>query len=319
MVLPVYEEQAFLDSCVRSLLDGSYPTERLEVLIADGGSDDGTVEVANALADELGVVKVLENPGKLQSSGFNVAVAAADPGSEFIVRCDAHAEYPSGFLPRVVEVAQRTAAALVVYSDEVRGETCFQRAVAFAQSTPMGVGDSEYRLGGRSSWVDHGKQGCFRRADLDRVGGYDDAMVPNEDFDLSERIRRAGGRIWLDESVVVVYYPRATVRTLARQYWRYGRGRASTVLKHGLAPKPRQLAPPALVIGEVALLAVAPARRRALLPLALYGLMVGGTAAYGAVRRRDPCVLLSAVAFPTMHHAWGAGFIARWLEARLRR
>lgn len=317
VVLPVYNEEAFLDSCVRSLLDGSYPTELLEVLIADGGSDDGTVEVATRLADDLGAIEVMDNPGKLQASGFNVALAAADPQSTYIVRCDAHAEYPPGFLSRVIEVAERTDAELVVYSDEVRGKTCFQRGVAFAQSTPVGVGDSEYRLAGRSMWVDHGKQGCFRRADLDRVGGYDDALVSNEDFDLSERIRRAGGRIWLDEDVVVVYYPRASVRTLARQYWRYGQGRAATSLKHRVTPKPRQLAPIVLVAANSALLAAAPARPRALAPLGFYLGAMAATAIYGAVTRRDPCVLTSAAAFPVMHHAWGAGFIGRRLSAHL--
>ena len=308
VIVPARNEERFLERCVRGLLNG-FPRDRVELFVVDGDSDDGTRAVAERLAAELPSVRVLDNPARLQAPGFNAAMREADPRSRYLIRCDAHADYPPGFLARTVEVAERTGAELVAFSDDVRSEGCFQAAVAFAQSTPVGVGDARYRLGGHTGWVDHGKHGCFRRDAVEAAGGYDESFSHNEDSELSLRLRRDGGRVWLDEEVVVGYHPRASPSALARQYLYYGRGRAATCLKHRTAPQPRQLAPPALTLWHAALL-VGATRRRSLLAFpAAYLAALAAIGATGAARKRNPCLLLTPVALATMHHAWGAGFL----------
>jgi succinoglycan biosynthesis protein ExoA len=321
IVIPTLNEERYLERCLRSVLDDPYPRERLELLVLDGGSTDATVEIAERLAAELPAVRVVPNPGRLQSAAFNLALRIADERATCLLRCDAHALYPPGFVTRAVETLERTEAAMVGFTAVATAEAPFQTAVAFAQTTRAGVGGSEYRLGGHSGWVDSAMHGCFSRAAVEAVGGYEETASHNEDAELSLRLRDAGGGIWLDAELRVGYFPRDSVRGLARQYLAYGRGRATTCVNHGQFPQPRQLAPPLLALGNAALLALAALTRRplALAPIAAYLAALTGIGAAAAARRRAPELLAAPVALATMHHAWGLGFLAGLWRALRRR
>jgi succinoglycan biosynthesis protein ExoA len=319
IVLPALNEEDYLERCIRSLLDDPYPRDRLEIFVVDGGSTDRTVAIAHELAREFGFIRIVHNPRKLQAPGFNMALRAADPRAELIMRCDVHAEYPAGFLTRAHAALERNAdAAVATYGDAPKASGSFQRAVAFAQNTPLGVGNAYYRLGGISKFVEHGKHGLFRRAALAAAGGYDEEFSHNEDSELSLRLIQAGGKVWLDADLTVYYYPRKTIGALARQYFLYGRGRAQTVLKHRIAPRLRQLAPAFLILAEAVALLVAafsPQIRAAILTGAvLYVAALAACAVYGAIKQRHAAILLAPVALAIMHHAWGIGFISRFLQ-----
>jgi len=316
IVIPTLDEEHYVERCLRSVLDDPYPRDRLELLVLDGGSGDDTVAIAERVGAELGCVRVLHNPGRLQSAAFNLALREADPRATCLLRCDAHASYPPGFVSRAVETPERTGAALVGFSAVPASESPFQAAVAFAQSTRVGVGDSDYRLAGRSGWVESAMHGCFSRAAVEAAGGYEETASHNEDAELSLRLRAAGGGIWLDDQLAVAYYPRGSVMALARQYLFYGRGRAETCVRHRVVPQPRQLAPPVLVLWHLLLLLLALRRRGFLAPIGAYGLALTLVGAWGALRRREPAVLMAPIALATMHHAWGVGFIAGIGEAR---
>jgi succinoglycan biosynthesis protein ExoA len=313
LVLPALDEERFIEHCIRSLLDDPWPRDRLEVFVVDGGSRDATVAISERLAGEFPCVRVLHNPQRLQSAGFNLALRTADPRSEYVMRCDVHADYTPGFLTRAAAALERSGASVATYGDAPRATGCFQRAVAFAQNTPIGVGNAWYRLGNVSRFVEHGKHGCFRRRDVERVGGYDEAFSHNEDSELSLRLQQAGGKVWLDADLTVGYYPRSTPAALLRQYWLYGKGRAQTVMKHRLVPRLRQMAPVALVVAELAALVAAPFLPWTLLLFPAYLGALTLASVYGAIRCRSACVLLAPIAFAVMHHAWGLGFLARVL------
>ena len=323
VVLPALNEERHLERCVRTLIDDPWPRERLEILVVDGGSRDGTLDVARRLSAEFPFLRVLENPKRLQASAFNLALTAADPRAEIVIRCDVHADYPPGFLSRAVEALDASGAALAGYGDAPKAEGCFQRAVAFVQNTPLGVGGALYRLGGVSRFVDHAKHGAFRRRAVESVGGYDERFSHNEDSELSLRLWQAGHKVWLDAGLTVGYYPRSTPKALARQYWLYGRGRAMTVMKHRLVPRPRQMAPVLLLLAEAAALAAAPFLAWTLLLFPLYAAALAAVGVWGAARHRHACLLAAPVAMAIMHHAWGAGFLSRlaqgWPEPSGRR
>lgn len=321
IVIPTLNEERYLERCLRSVLDDPYPRDRLELLVLDGGSTDATVAIGERLSAELPLVRVVHNPGRLQSAAFNLALRIADERATCLLRCDAHALYPPGFVSRAVETLERSGAAMVGFTAVATAESPFQAAVAFAQTTRVGVGGSQYRLGGHSGWVDSAMHGCFSRAAVEAVGGYEEMASHNEDAELSLRLRAAGGGIWLDEELRVAYFPRSTIGALARQYFFYGRGRAATVVRHRERPQPRQLAPPLLVVANAALLLLALATRRAifLAPLVAYLAALGGVGAFAAARRREPAVLAAPVALATMHHAWGTGFVVGLVRSLLGR
>jgi succinoglycan biosynthesis protein ExoA len=314
LVLPVLNEAAYIEDCLRSLLDDPYPRERIEVLVVDGASTDDTVAIVERLKQEFPVLRVLANPRRLQAAAFNLAWRAAHPLSRWLIRCDAHARYPRGFISRCVAAGAQSGAALIVYADAPIGRSCFQRAVAYAQNSKIGVGGAVYRLGTVSGFVDHGKHGAFRRDILEADLLYDESFAINEDSELSHRIIAAGHRIWLEKDLAVGYFPRHNVTGLWRQYYRYGKGRVRTYAKHNLTMKPRQAATILLLAGNIAsVLGGALVHPFLFAFVGAYVLALLAAAIAGAIQRRDACVVLSALAYAVMHHAWPIGY----LKARL--
>jgi succinoglycan biosynthesis protein ExoA len=185
-----------------------------------------------------------------------------------------------------------------------------QRAIACAQSSRLGNGGSAHRVQPRSGFVDHGHHAAFDRAFFLSIGGYDESFTHNEDAELDHRAVRAGGRIWMCGEAPVLYYPRTTLRALAAQYLCHGRGRMRTLRKHGLRPRPRQMAPVAALLGCAAGVAAAPLVAPALLaaPLA-YAALCCCWGALQAARQRDPWLVVSGPALMVMHMTWAAGFL----------
>ncbi|HYI98807.1 MAG TPA: glycosyltransferase family 2 protein [Thermoleophilaceae bacterium] len=317
IVVPTLNEELHIEQCLRGLLDDPYPRDHLEVLVVDGGSTDATVAIAERFAAELPLVRVVHNPGRFQSAAFNLALRVADDRATCLLRCDAHALYPPGFVSRAVETLERTGAAMVGFPVVATAESPFQAAVAFAQTTRVGIGGSAYRVGGKSGWVESAMHGCFSRKAVEAVGGYDETVAYNEDAELSLRLQAVGG-VWLDEELRVGLLSRPSLGGLTRQYFFYGRGRAATVVTHRQRPHPRQLAPPALVIWHTILLLLGIRRRALLVPIGAYLAALTGVSAFGAARRREPALLASPVALATMHHAWGGGFIVGLCESLSR-
>jgi succinoglycan biosynthesis protein ExoA len=313
--IPALDEERHIAACLRSLMAGSPAMRAVRVIVADGGSSDATREVVAELRAEFPNLELIDNPGRLQSAALNhIVETCARSEHRVLVRCDAHAIYPPGYVLRVAEtLVLRDAAALVVPMDAV-GADGFQQAAAWAVDTPLGSGGAPHRGGQRSGWVDHGHHAGLRLDWFCRVGGYDPGFSHNEDAELDHRLTLAGGRIWLDAGIRIAYPMRDTMADLARQYWRYGRGRARTVSKHRLRPRLRQIVP-LLTIGGLALgLALALLHPAFLLaPTAYVGLLLGASF-WIALRHRSACGLWAGPALAAMHLPWGAGFLAETIR-----
>jgi succinoglycan biosynthesis protein ExoA len=315
VLIPTLNEEHYIANCLDSLLAGGYPADRLELVVADGGSTDKTREILSAFRVREPNLRWIPNPLVHQAGGVNAAAAIATAKSKYLIRADAHALYPPGFLGDVVAVAEETSAELVVFVNEPHFETCFQRAVAYAFAHPLGVGDSKYRLGNFTGEVEHGQHGCFRREFFEKLGGYDIEIMPNEDAELSYRVWQSGGRAYLSTRVRMQYLPRRTLGALGRQYFLYGYGRALNCGKHRQMPRLRQMAPPLLIALEFILLALAPFHPLALLLLVPYLSLILAVTLLPVAKSRSICLFWLIPVFFTMHHAWGLGFYVGCGEA----
>jgi succinoglycan biosynthesis protein ExoA len=306
IVIPTLNEAKVIRSVLAKVLADPGLVDPL-VLVADGGSSDGTPEIVAELAAADSRIRLLHNPGRLQSAGLNLAVRTLGMDRAWIVRVDAHADYPENYASTLIEEAMKTGATSVVVSMDTVGEGWFQRAVATAQNSVLGTGGSAHRLATEGQWVDHGHHALFRRDAYQAIGGYDETFSHNEDAEFDLRLTKSGGKIWLTDKLRIGYYPRSTPGALWKQYFSYGKGRARTVLKHHTALKVRQALPLAVAPAVAGLIAAplfwwmaAPALIWALTALS-FGVLLG-------LRKKEAAACFSGPAAMIMHLAWSSGF-----------
>jgi succinoglycan biosynthesis protein ExoA len=304
VVVPCLNEARALPTLLRQQL--AEPGD-FRIIVADGGSSDESNAIVTALGSDNPRVELLNNPARLQSAGINQAVREFGSRARWLIRMDAHCDYPSGYVERLLRVAEETGATSVVVPMVSRGTSCFQIAAATAQNSRLGTGGSLHRHVGEGGFVDHGHHALMDLALFEHVGGYRDDMAANEDAELDKRLAQAGGRIWLEPSLALSYYPRRSVGALWRQYWRYGRGRARTLRLHRVKPKLRQVLP--LAVPVAALLALAtPIHPVFGVPILMWAIACLGAGAVVGARAGGGCALLSGVPAMTMHLSWGLGF-----------
>jgi succinoglycan biosynthesis protein ExoA len=303
VVIPARGAAALLGDCLAALLPQLRADD--EVVVAAG--DTPTAERARELARSEPRLRVVENRAGTTPAALNAACAAAR--HPVLLRVDAQARLPAGYRDRVVELLRSTGAANVGGRQVAVGDRGTAGIVALAMNSRLGHGGAAYRSGRAQGPVDTVYLGTFRREALDAVGGFDEAFTTNQDAELNERLRRAGGTVWLDPALEVGYLPRRSFLALARQFRGYGRGRAMTARRHPGSLRPRQLAAPSLLVGLLVALLLVPWTP---VPLAVwaagYGalLLLGGALEIRTARTRLPGVLVALV---VMHLAWGYGFL----------
>jgi len=248
VIMPAFNEERFILQAIKSLKD-DYFRDNCELIVVDGMSEDGTQKIVKSFMAKGIRIKLLENPGRSQAYGMNLGIAEAQ--GDIILRADAHCIYPQGYIKQCIKMLEDTGAANVGGMMFPQGEDEGQKAIALALSHPVGVGDARWHLGKYKGFVDTVYLGAFRKSLFDDVGLYDPKAVPNEDAELNLRILKAGKKIYIDGSLKVEYFPRESFKKLAKQYFRYGKGRAYTTLKHKAMTSWRQAAPVALVVGLV--------------------------------------------------------------------
>jgi succinoglycan biosynthesis protein ExoA len=321
VIMPVRNEERHLAEAVAAVLGQEYPGG-LEVVLAVGPSQDATWEIARRLAEADPRVRVVANPsGRIPAAGN---IALRESRYPVVARVDGHALIPPGYLRRAVETLQRTGADNVGGIMAAEGVTPFERAVAWAMTSPAGVGSAPFHTGGQPGPADSVYLGVYRREALERAGGYDESYLRAEDWELNHRIRRAGGLVWFQPELRVSYRPRATLRALASQYFQYGRWRRVVARQHPGTVSYRYLAPPAALLAIAAGLAAGLAGVGALaagagpalgwltLGLAVPAGYLAGILAVTVRAARDlpPAVAARlAVVLPAMHLCWGAGFL----------
>jgi succinoglycan biosynthesis protein ExoA len=307
VVMPCYNEEKFIKKSIESLID-DYFLKNCELIVADGMSTDGTREEVQSIIKQGLRIELLENKKRLQAHGLNMGISRAK--GEIIVRADAHCIYPPEYVKKCVELLETKGASNVGGMMLPQGTTIAQKAIALAMQHPVGVGDAKFHLGNFSGYVDTVYLGTFRKKLFDEIGLYD--IKPNEDAELNLRILKAGKRIYLDSSIKVIYFARESVKKLAALYFKYGRGRCYTTLKHKKITSLRQLVPVMLVLlllGSIILSFYWPLFL--LFPLSyLTALILVALFSWPKKKISLKQRLLTALAWATMHNSWGTGFLS---------
>jgi glycosyltransferase involved in cell wall biosynthesis len=321
VIVPCYNEQTTIRQLLAAIAAQSYPLADMEVVVADGLSNDGTREAVAAFQQahpEL-ALHVVDNLKRNIPSGLNCAIEAAS--GEILVRLDAHSiPYPD-YVARCVEAIQAGRGENVggVWEILPGGEGWAARAIAAAAAHPIGAGDARYRTGGAAQAVDTVPFGAFRRSLAKRLGGFDESLLSNEDYEFNVRIRQSGGVVWMDPAVRAKYYARRDFRGLFRQYWRYGYWKAHMLKRYPSSLRWRQALPPAFVLSLAILSAAAlwlPAARGLLaVEAALYLAVLFAAGAAAARQRADARLVMGLpLALATMHFAWGSSFLWGWAK-----
>jgi succinoglycan biosynthesis protein ExoA len=321
VIMPVRDEQRHLAEAVGHVLAQEYPAE-VEVVLAVGPSRDATEAIARQLAATDPRVTVVANPSGLIPSANNAAIKASR--YPVVARVDGHALIPPGYLRQAVASLQETGADNVGGVMAAEGVTPFEQAVAWAMTSPAGVGSARFHTGGRAGPTDSVYLGVYRRAALEQVGGYDEGYLRAEDWELNHRIRQAGGLIWFQPGLRVTYRPRATLAALARQYFHYGRWRRVVSRQHAGTINLRYLAPPVTLLAIAAGLAAGldgladmftdhlPTPGWLMLGFLVPALYLAGILAVAATAARAlsrPALARLPAALIVMHLAWGLGFL----------
>jgi len=305
VVLPILNEERFLADAISAILAQKY-AGKLEVILALGPSRDKTDEIARELAAKDARVVLVASPTGRTAAGLNLAIAKAQ--YSIICRIDGHAQISDTYIAQAVATMRATGAVNVGGVMAAEGQNSFERAVATAMRSPLGVGGARFHVGGKAGPADTVYLGVFDRAALQAAGGYDERFTRAQDWELNFRLRQAGGVIWFDPALVVTYRPRPNFKTLAKQYFEYGRWRRAVIRSHKGTVNYRYLAPPiAVVISALSLIAGLVVNSIGFIPVALYVVgNIAGSLVIGKLwseRMRLPAVLA------TMHFSWGIGFL----------
>jgi glycosyltransferase involved in cell wall biosynthesis len=305
VILPVLNEETHLEEAVHSILSQDYQG-KLQVILAVGPSRDRTLEIAQSISRRDSRVVLVDNPSGRTAAGLNIALNKSQ--SPVVVRVDGHAHIPNDYITLIVEILNKTGAVNVGGVMAAVGTTPFERAVAGAMRSPLGVGASRFHTGGEAGIVDTVYLGAFRREALVAIGGFDERFTRAQDWELNFRLRENGGVVYFDPRLHVTYRPRSTVQALAKQYFEYGRWRRVVSRRHSGTINYRYLAPPFALVGFTLSLIAGFFLPILFIPAAIYLLFVLAASVRIASSIGEYFLLLTVI--PTMHFAWGAGFIS---------
>lgn len=310
-VIPCRNERDHIEACVRSVLEQSEVADGLEVIVADGMSEDGTREILSRLAREDRRLRVIDNPARITARGMNLGIQLAR--GEFIAIMGAHNDYAPDYLSASLAVSRATGADNVGGSMVCRGETWLQQAIAIAHHSPFAVGGARWHNISYEGPADTVFGGVYRRSVFERIGGFDETLLRNQDDELNLRLTLAGGKIWHSPAIRSSYCPRASLAALFRQYLQYGYWKVAVVKKHRRPASLRHVVPGLFVLA----LLVLPLLALFYPPLSFLWLALLGTYAAAnlgasiAAAARSGWKFLPALplVFACYHFGYGIGFL----------
>jgi glycosyltransferase involved in cell wall biosynthesis len=313
VVVPCRNEAGYIAACLDSIIASDYPGDRLEILVAEGQSDDGTRAIVERYARRDPRIRLIENPSQTTPAGLNQAIRSSS--GSIIIRMDAHVLYPEHYIRSLVEALEETGA------DNVGGlletvpsdSSATGRAIAIGLSHRLGVGNSHFRTGTRERRdVDTVPFGCFRREVFDRIGLFDEELIRNQDDELNFRLLRHGGRVLLLPEVSSRYFARPSLGQLGRMYYQYGYFKPLVARKVGRVMTARQLVPSLLVTSLAISAGISqwiPGAGAAFASMIAVYVALVLACSWWATRADWRCGVALAAVFPILHFSYGVGFL----------
>ena len=319
LVVPVWNEERFISKALDAIDAQTYPADRIEIILVDGGSTDATVSIAAERASRDGRIKMLGGPGINTPAAMNIGIREAR--GEIVAKIDGHGEINPAFVEEAVTLLADTTIGCVGPLVVPLGETAVQRAISIARFSRLGVGGGVYTAPARLHAADTVQCGVYRREALEEAGGFDAALPYGEDEELNYRVRVAGWRILMSPKMRFAYHVRPSVIALAHQYFRYGRARVAVIIKHPAFFRVKHAAPLAVALGlPISLLSGLAYRPWLGVTGVLWGGYLGAVGIGGiviSVRRRFHRPDLVTASLIALHIGYGVGALAgilRWLR-----
>lgn len=315
VIIPCRNEERFIGQCLRTVFDNDYPEEYLEILVVDGMSEDKTREIVKTFMHIHPNLKLIDNPLKITPAALNTGVKNAS--GEIIIRVDAHAKYPENYFSTLVHQLKHLDADNVggAWNIHPGDDTIIARAIAVATASRFGIGDAAYKNPGRKiKEVDTVPYGCYPRGVFDRIGFFDEELVRNQDDEFNARLKKNGGKIFLIPDLIIDYYARPDLKSIARMFFGYGMYKPLVNLKTGYLISLRQTVPFLFVLYLLSLVPLIWLSSLLmpwyLFPLFIYVICLILISLIHAVRKRDPILFIYLpLVFFTIHLSYGAGYL----------
>lgn len=315
VIIPCFNEEKTIQLLLNALLNQKFPTNLIEVIVADAVSTDKTREKIYEFSTENPqlLIRVLDNLKKTIPAAVNLAAKAAV--GKYLVRMDAHSVPDGNYIKNSIALLEQKIAQNVggVWEIHPGNPSCIAKAIAKAAAHPLGAGDAGYRISSKAGFVDTVPFGAFSKKDFFQIGGFNERLLSNEDYEFNTRLRLNGGKIYLDPSIRSKYYARANLRELGKQYWRYGYWKYKMLKIFPQSLRWRQAIPPLFVLFFFMFGLLAFFTPIALIIMGggagLYLLALLITSVYESINKKDCCYMKMIIAFATIHFCWGSGFI----------
>ncbi|MDH3600418.1 MAG: glycosyltransferase family 2 protein [Candidatus Tectomicrobia bacterium] len=311
VMVPCRNEKGHIEPCIRSILAQESPPGGFEIIVADGWSDDGTLDILERLAAETPRLQIVNNPSRIVSTGLNAALRVAR--GKIIIRMDAHTEYAPDYIRQCVAVLTETGADNVGGPARTKATGYVPCAIRAAYHSPFAVGGAQFHNVEYEGPLDTVPYGCWPREVFDRIGTFDDELVRNQDDELNLRLIRAGGCVWQSPRIKSWYWPRRSLSSLFKQYAQYGYWKVRVIQKHRLPASIRHLVPGgfilALTLFALVSLCYPPAIRAALGMAGLYAICTLSASLRTASQYGWRLLPLLPLVFACFHFAYGYGFL----------
>lgn len=231
VIIPTLNEERFIEQCLASVMEQSFPFENMDVMVVDGGSKDRTREIVEKICEQYSNVRLLDNPGRIQSIAFNIGVKASS--APYVVRLDAHVTYNVGYIENCLKIFSADAERLGcrpelvgnvggVWSILPQHSTLIAETSAILNQVKFGIGGAAFRIGAKAGFVDTVPFGCFPRRVIEEIGGMREDLARGEDNEYNSRIHKAGYKVYLNPEVVCTYFSRDTIAANVKQMFANG-------------------------------------------------------------------------------------------------